>query len=107
MAKQRHRLSVTVDLNSVTGARPGGGTGGTVHYSTGEYADEAWCTEVRVTKKGELQLWDGHRLRVFHPLGEWVGYHVMPVTRTRDQVDADIAQESRIQRAQRGHDGGV
>lgn len=66
MAKQRPIFAVTVHL----------ATGGEVHYSTGTYADDGWCTEIDVSKGGELRLLEGWRQRVFHPPGEWTGYTV-------------------------------
>lgn len=99
MAKRPYRLQVEVRLatESETPQR-------WQRYSTGQFADQAWCTSVDITRKGELQLWEGHRIRVFHPAGEWLEYKVTPITATRHQVEGDIAREAAHRKQQRDRD---
>lgn len=61
---KRPRLNVFVELDN-----------GSMLYSQGD-TSAAWCTEVEITKAGELKLWQGLRIRVFHPPGEWKSYSV-------------------------------
>lgn len=45
------------------------------------YSDSAdpWCTSVQVTRDGDLKIWEGFRVRVFHPAGEWAAYTMEPI----------------------------
>jgi hypothetical protein len=35
-----------------------------------------WATSVQVTRRGDLKIWQGLKVRAFHPAGEWTMYQV-------------------------------
>jgi RecB family exonuclease len=58
-------------------------SGQTIDYSTEE---SPWATEVRVNRKGDLQIYANHTQRVFHPAGEWRSYAVRPAAPARPVI---------------------
>jgi hypothetical protein len=65
MAKS-NKLSVVIVQHA------GNGTlGGSATYT--------WATDVRIDRKGNLRVFEGHQQRAFHPAGEWDSYIVKAV----------------------------